>query len=177
MTLINPIIPGHVALLRLTLYVSGRIPALGLNTFRALSFVHFARWSIIERFPYNGPPQRPEKLKYSYLLFQSNYNGDRIQYLDAFGNVLGVGLDRIGRHTFHFPRGSPPAPLKSHIVESDSGADHYYSAYPEASATMVLSALELRRRFGEFSRVASDLDAEELAAAYRDFITDCQRLL
>ena len=44
---------------------------------RNLSFIHFARWVIIGRrqFPRLALSQPRERLKYDYLLFESNFNG------------------------------------------------------------------------------------------------------
>ena len=46
-----------------------------------LSFIHFARWTVIPRFPDGGSG---EKLGHTYLFFESNFNGLWDQYIDAF---------------------------------------------------------------------------------------------
>ena len=51
----------------------------------ALSFIHYARWVVIRRFPDGG---RGERLGHTYLFFESNFNGTWDQYIDAFSEVV-----------------------------------------------------------------------------------------
>jgi hypothetical protein len=178
MTLMNPIKPGWTRLVKLNLILGRRFPVL-LSGLYKLSFIHFARFCVIERFPYNGPPQVEERLRYDYFLFASNYNGYWMQYIDAFSHVVPRQMDLIWGYTYGYPRGAPPGPLKHVIreVESEYIASHYYSAYPEASATMVKSALELKRRFEDFQRRATNLEPEAFRDAYISFITEAQHTL
>jgi hypothetical protein len=178
MTILNPIKPGWTRLLRLNLLVGRRFPAL-LSGLYKLSFIHFARVCVIERFPYNGAPQVEEKLRYHYLLFISNYNGYWMQYIDAFSHVVPRQMDLIWGYTYGYPRGAPSGPLKHEIrkVESEYVASHYYSAYPEASATMVRSALELKSRFDEFRHRSQGLAPDAFRDAYLRFVTDVQHTL
>jgi hypothetical protein len=52
------------------------------GTLARLSFIHSARWTLIRKIPFNGPPQRQEKLNYPHLFFESNFNGPLDPYLD-----------------------------------------------------------------------------------------------
>src|SRR3954468_10783028 len=45
------------------------------GTLARLSFIHFARWTLVRRIPHNGPPQRDDALRYPHLFFESNFNG------------------------------------------------------------------------------------------------------
>ena len=62
------------------------------GTLGRLSFIHFARWTLVRRIPYNGPPQRQEQLSYPRLFFESNFNGGWEEYIDAFSYVLTTGM-------------------------------------------------------------------------------------
>jgi hypothetical protein len=175
MTILNPIKPGRTRLLRLNVLIGRRFPAL-LWGLRKLSFIHYAHFCVVDRFPYNGPPQVEEDLHYDYFMFLSNYNGYWMQYIDAFSHVVPRQMDLIWGHTYGYPRGAPSAPLKHVIrkVETEYVASHYYSAYPEASATMVKSALDLKRRFDEFRDETEALEPEPFQDAFRRFVTDAQ---
>jgi len=176
MTVINPIKPGRSAVLRFNFWVSRRVPQL-LGRLKKLSFIHFLRWTIVEEFPYNGPPQEREELKYNYLFFISNYNGYWMQYIDAFYRVLPDQMDWIWGNAYFYPKGAPAGTAKRAIQQLEFTASHYYSAYPEASATMIQSALELKRRFDVFQGGVDGAGPDDFHRRYQRFIADAQRYL
>src|SRR2546422_11775317 len=49
-----------------------------------LSFINFARWSVVRRVPANAAHGDVEKFPYGYVLFETNYNGDQDLYFEAF---------------------------------------------------------------------------------------------
>ncbi|MBA3327821.1 MAG: hypothetical protein H0T43_05925 [Solirubrobacterales bacterium] len=128
-----------------------------------LAFIHFAHWSLIRR----GRGR--------YLLFQSNFNGDVKQYVDAFSLTV-PGRMRLmwgGAHGFPGPR--PMERFKRFIFGRAIPADHYWSAYPEATTRMVTDALDIRARYGEVDAI--EAGPEAFAAAYRRFIIAVQNKL
>lgn len=147
------------------------------GTLAALSFIHFARWSIVKRIPQNGPPQEPERLNYRYLFFESNFNGSWEQYIDAFSNILGPAMKAYWGSSYGFPGPVPVGPFKRYILRNEFAANHYHSAYPEASTTMIDASFELRAEFADFHRRARGLPPDRFEAEYREFLTKMQRYL
>ena len=47
--------------------------------------------------------------------------------------------------SYGFPGALPTGPFKDYIRRNEIDASHYYSAYPDATMTMVLAALRARR--------------------------------
>jgi hypothetical protein len=148
-----------------------------LGDLRKLSFIHAARWSIVRRIPYNGPPQREVVLHHPHLYFESNFNGGWEEYIDAFSYVLRTGMWGFWGSSYGFPGAVPPHPFKEYIHQNEIEADHYYSAYPEATATMVLAALQLEPRIRALHHRAEQMSAEEFQAAWSTFLTDAQSCL
>jgi hypothetical protein len=146
-------------------------------TLRQLSFIHFARWAIIRRLPYNGPPQRKGRLRYPHMYFESNFNGGWEEYIDAFSHILTRGMTAFWGSSYGFPKPLPTAPFKEYIQVNETEADHYYSAYPAATSTMVQRALTLDEQLAPLKRDAERMDPEEFAAAYRAFLTNVQHCL
>ena len=68
-----------------------------------LSFIHFARWTLVRRVPYNRPPQPARRLHYAHLFFESNFNGGWEEYIDAFSYVLGFGMWCAWGSSYGFP--------------------------------------------------------------------------
>lgn len=156
--------------------VTRRFPKL-TGTLRKLSFIHFARWTIVRKPAYNGPPQRKGKLRYGHMYFESNFNGGWEEYIDAFSHILTSGMTAFWGSSYGFPTPLPTAPFKAYIQINETEADHYYSAYPDATSTMIQRALELDPKLARLKLNAARMDPDAFAAAYRTFLTDVQHCL
>lgn len=151
-----------------------------------LSFVQFGRWVVIPRhgFPRLSDSQPKEELEYDYLLFCSNYNGQWDQYLDAFSSVYDWGLDGMwGKGCLNWVAATYVTSLKRYVrwnqaKRGNVPTDYYFCAYPDASNTDILAALDLRDKLGAFAR---DTPAGETPHAfdirYRRLLRDVQHSL
>jgi len=142
------------------------------GTIRELSFIHFARWIVIRRLPDHGQPR--ERRRQRLLMFESNYNGTFDQYIDGFSNILTDGMTKIWGTSYGFPGPRPVAPFKAYIRASEFVADHYYSAYPTATTTMIKSALALEEPLRAFTVRAATVSPETFADEYRELLTERQ---
>lgn len=157
-------------------FVTKRRPQL-TTTLVQLSFIHFARWSIVRKIPYNGPPQPKQKLRYPHMYFESNFNGGWEEYIDAFSHILTSGMAAFWGSSYGFPKALPVGPFKLYIQANETEACHYYSAYPHATITMIKTALELDEKLAPLKRGAKTMDPDAFAAAYRKLLTDAQHCL
>jgi hypothetical protein len=141
----------------------------------ALSFIHFAQWSLVDRLPGNGgmPEQR---LRPRYLLFLTNFNGGFDQYIDAFSHVIGLRIRLIWSGSHGFPGPEPATTFKEYIHRQEFAAAHFYSAYPEATAFEVQRALAAADDHAAFERDASN-DPFEFAQAWAALLTKIERSL
>ena len=57
--------------------------------------------------------------------------------------------------SYGFPKPLPTAPFKEYIKDNEIEACHYYSAYPEATITMVQASLELDVKLAPLKRNAA----------------------
>jgi hypothetical protein len=175
MTLITPIKPAWTNLLGLNFSVAKNF-AFMTRELEQLAFIHFGRWSIIRQLPFNGPPQERDRLRYNYLLFESNFDGTWDQYIDAFSQIVPERMWALWGSSYGFPGPRPVGPFKRWIRGNEYPADHYYCAYPDAPTAVIVQALELRGRLEELVASSEDLSAEEFAVAYEGFLTDTQHL-
>jgi hypothetical protein len=175
-TVLTPIRRGWRGWLLGAFYLGQNIK-LSTLVLRKLSFIHFARWCIVRQVPFNGPPQEPEKLRYNYLLFESNFNGTWDQYIDAFSHIVPGQMKMVWGSSFGFPGPIPVGPFKDYIRRNEYEANHYYSAYPDATTTMIASSLVLQERFAELDAGADNLSDEQLQQSWLSFVTDMQRHL
>ena len=162
--------------LPLLFLVTRRLPRL-TRTLRKLSFIHFARWTIVTHPAYNGPPQRNGKLRYPHMYFESNFNGGWEEYIDAFSHILTSGMTAFWGSSYGFPKPLPTALFKAYIQVNETEADHYYSAYPQATSTMIQRALELDAKLAPLKLEAERMEPGAFAVAYRNFLTDVQHCL
>lgn len=172
LTVMSPLRPGWVRFVRFYFGVGRRLPILGARL-RRLSFIHFARWTLIDRLP-PDPTAQPERLRSTYLLFESNFNGSWSQYIDAFAYVIPGRMRLVWGSSWGFPGPVPAGPFKAYIRRNEFPASHFYSAYPEASVTMIRSALELERRVTRFARDGRGLDPGGFETAFNELLADVQ---
>lgn len=144
-----------------------------------LSFIHFARWVIIPRkgFRRLDKTQPKESLAYNYMLFCSNFNGDWVQYIDAFSAVVPGGMDLIWRWSERYPMAKPITPFLAYIRRCQLDTDFYYGAYPGASASDIQSALKLTTALNALDLSTRALDAHTFDVALRRFVPTVQRYL
>jgi hypothetical protein len=148
-----------------------------LATLKRLSFIHSARWAVVREIPFNGPPQARITLRHPHLFFESNFNGGWEEYIDAFAYVLTAGMFGFWGSSYGFHWALPAGRFKQYIRRNEYVANHYYSAYPDATATMVLQSLELEPGVAALRDRAAVLTPAEFAEEWRRFLTDAQHCL
>ena len=114
-----------------------------------------------------------ERLNHPYLLFESNFNGAWEQYIDAFSEVVAFRMKAIWGTSFGFPGPLPVEPFKAYIRHNEFVANHYFSAYPGATTSEIVSAARVEAALEEF-RSSAGLDAEAFGVAYDAFLTRVQ---
>jgi hypothetical protein len=168
--------PGGTLILRAVFWYARRsVRRKGAETIDRLSFIHFARWGLIDRLPDLGQP--PEELRQPIFMFESNYNGTFDQYIDSFANILTTGMRLFWGTSYGFTKPKPVTRFMSYIHANEYVAEHYYSAYPTATTTMVTSALTLDQAHRHFHLAAQTLTPEQFAVRFEEFLTKQQAQL
>jgi hypothetical protein len=136
---------------------------------RALSFIHFARWTLIEGLPgADGVTRKP--LPETQLYFESNFNGPFEAYIDAFSYVITPAMQTIFGGAYGFPGAKPATEFKRYIRRHDLEAAHFYCAYCEHTVTEIVASLQTRARLLGLVHDARVLSAEAFATAWRDLL-------
>jgi hypothetical protein len=149
----------------------GRNAAWTLKKLQMLSFIHYARWVVIKRFPDGG---RGERLRYEYLMFESNFNGSWDQYIDAFSEVVPPRMKLIWGTSYGFPGPIPVEPFKNYIRANEYVANHYWNAYSGSTTTEIISAQKVAAALADLRARAPSLAPEQFKAAYEDMLTAIQ---
>jgi hypothetical protein len=143
---------------------------------RRLSFIHFARWSVIGRWPPDRQARRDRAAPRS-LLFLTSFDGSDIQYIEAFVRVVPGRINGLYWGATGFPGSRRFAPVERYIYSHSHDVGHFWMAHPEASTTMVNQALELKRAYDAFAPRVAPADTERLSPEWREFLTRVQVLL
>ena len=144
-----------------------------------LSLIHYARWTIIGRssFPRLSKDQPKEKLTYSYMLVECNFNGSWDQYIDSFSFAIPKGLDMFWRWNIKYPKSIPLHDFYNYIRFNQVETNHYYNAYPCAAANDVKTAQSLKDNLISFEADTCDLSDEEFQDAFNRFLSENQQSL
>ena len=132
------------------------------------NFIHYVRWTHVRKLP-DG-----QKLNYTYLFFESNFDGPWQHYIDAFAYCIPNDIRFVWGRGINFPAPPPAEPLKAWIAANSMEGGTYYCAYPEASTRMCKSALEVKARLDILRAGAASMTPEEFKAAYEQFLTETQ---
>jgi hypothetical protein len=173
LTLFSPVRRRWELFLRVSLWLGKYVPLVSTHILQ-FEFIHFVRWALVREFPYNGEPQKRDRLNYAYLFFESNFDGPWKTYIDGFAYVIPKDIRYVWGRGIAFPGPPPAEPLKRWIAENSMEGGSFYCAYPEASTKMVCSALAVRDGLRRLAAEAGRLGPEEFAAAYERFLTDVQ---
>lgn len=138
-----PIMRGRELVLRATL---GSLPEDGGSPLARVPGTHYGRWLVLDRLPWQGPPQRPDPLRCQYLLFSAVHDGDAPGWLNDLAAGLGDDADRVWGDCEGYPGQAGLAGwLRLHQVKPDL----YFSAY-DATVDRVLDALLMRAALTAF---------------------------
>jgi hypothetical protein len=175
LTIVSPIPLWWAIWVRFTWLVS-RLASSVTAPLRALSFIHFARWALIDRWPADRQTPRDRAAPRS-MLFLTSFDGSDIQYIEAFVRVVPGRINALYFGAKGFPGPKRFGPVARYIHDHSHPVDHFWMAHPEASTTMVSQALELQAAY-EAARPGLNVDdPRRFGERWRRFLTQVQDLL
>jgi hypothetical protein len=176
LTVLSPVPLWWSLWVRFTWLVSAVTGGLVQRRLRGLSFIHFAHWSLVSRWP-PDPAVSPDRTAPRTLVFLTNFDGSGIQYIDAFVRVVPDQIAALYGGARDFPGPFRFRPVDRYIAEHSQEVDHFYAANPEATTTAVGQALDLQARFAAFERRVAGVSDERFAEEWTRFLTDAQDLV
>lgn len=133
-----------------------------------LGTVHTSRLQIFTNLVHQGPSQKPDKLRNSYLIFTAAFDGELEPFLDSVIRLIPKEADSWWRHCVGYPGIDEPAAFKAWIRHNQVHTSLFAVASPNQSVPGVLAALDLRERVTNFAIEAQGLDAAELQKRFRE---------
>jgi hypothetical protein len=176
LTVLSPVPLWWSIWVRFTWLVAAAAGGLVQRRLRELSFIQFAHWSLVSRWP-RDPAVSPDRVAARTLVFLTNFDGSDIQYIDAFVRVVPDQIEALYGGARGFPDPFRFRPVTAYIERHRHRVDHFYAAYPEATTTSIAQALELARRFDAFERRVAGAGDARFKAEWDRFLTDVQDLV
>jgi hypothetical protein len=162
LTALLPIVAGreddleaHLATLDPLASPFGRVPQ-----------AHFTRLLVIRDLVYQGPPQIPESLDSSYLIFTSSFDGKLDRYLQDVARLVGDDAAEVFAHTVGFPGLADTGAFAAWITKHKRDNGYVLTPWPFASVGDVKEGLRVQKGFGELVEGAREMDDAELQAAF-----------
>ena len=132
--------------------------------------LHFLRFCVVRKIPYNGPPQPRERLRHPLLIFEDHYTGLTDPYIETFVTVLRRLIGLVWHSSYGYAGVRSVTRFTRQLKRLAYPGAHYYSAYPDATVRMIRSALAVSREQSRLRSAADSPDAAEFAHAYRAFL-------
>jgi hypothetical protein len=176
LTVLSPVPLWWSLWVRFTWLVAAVSRGLVQRPLRNLSFIHFAHWSLVSRWP-GDPTVSPDRTAPRTLVFLTNFDGSDIQYIDTFVRVVPAQIAAVYAGARDFPGPFRFRPVARYIDRHTHKPDHFYAAYPDATTTAIGQALELRTRVAAFETRVAGVGDERFAEEWRRFLTDVQDLV
>jgi len=170
---LTPIISGstqgviHAAELRSVL---ARLNDLKVSPFTRVTGTHFARWNVIDDMPQLGFPTEIDHLQSKYLLLETDFDGDRDTWIDAFATAMPDVIEALYRHCEGYPGVSSLADFRSYLLKCQLHTTLAFAPFGTAPLPQVLRALDTQRKFVGFMHATQGRSPLELRAAFTDFM-------
>ena len=176
LTVLTPVPLWWAAWVRVTWFAATVSRGLVQRRLRALSFIHFAHWSLVRRWP-GDPAVARDRAAPRTLVFLTTFDGSDIQYIDSFVRMVPDQIAMLYAGARGFPGPFRFGPVARYIDECSHCVDHAYAAHPDATTTVIANALELRERFAAFEARVAGAGTEQFAREWRRFLTEAQDLV
>src|SRR4051794_14926288 len=136
LTVLSPVPRWWGAWARLTWLVARLLRGMVQRPLRDLSFIHFAHWSLVARWP-SDPAVSPDDAADRTLVFLTNFDGSDIQYIDSFVRVVPFQIEALYGGARDFPGPFRFRPVARYIDQHSAPGDPFLAAHPQATTAMI----------------------------------------
>jgi hypothetical protein len=176
LTVLSPVPLWWSLWIRVTWIIARLSRGLVQRRLRGLSFIHFAHWSLVSRWP-PDPATARDRAAPRTLVFLTTFDGSRLQYIEAFVRVVPRQISALYWRARDFPGARRFRPVQRYIEDHSHHVDHFWSANAAATTTATARALQLRRRVEAFERRVARADDTRFAREWDRFLTSVQDLV
>lgn len=162
LTVLTPIAPGAEPALRGYLEGLGE----GESPLARLPRTHFGRWVILPDY-HSEKDQKPDHLASQYLVFTSNFDGDRDSYLDELCDKLAPEAAEIWGRCYGCPQPARGDALKHYLIRNHITTGFFVAAYGKARVEQVKAAIAQRTKVSDFAVATQGASPQELQSRFK----------
>lgn len=137
------------------------------SPFSRAPFTHLTRLVVMDDVIYVGMPSCEEHLKFKYLVWEANFDGELEAYLTALAKAAPAEIDAIWSHCVGYPGCGDATAFIKYMKSCQIETTFYFAAVNDKSRTESLKALQTQRAVADFIATHQGADPEHLQ---RDFI-------
>ena len=132
---------------------------------------YLCRLFVLEDVFYQGKPAVLEHLQSKYLVFSSNFHGERDAYVSGMWQAASDSIKEIWQHCVGFSRVDDAKGFVDYIGTCQVKTTFFFNGSNDESLAEQLKALYLKQEFSKFVHEHQGQDAAALQAAFGDFVT------
>lgn len=134
---------------------------------------YLARFYILDDVFFEGAPAKEDHLKSKYLVFSSNFYGDRDDYLKGFWENAETHVKKIWQYCYGFDQVNSAAGFVDYIKKCQIDTSYFFNGSvddeDDVSLNDQLKALYVKQEFSKFAWENQGKSASELKAAFKEF--------
>jgi hypothetical protein len=176
LTILSPIIDDESATPSHDLQIREYLANLATDCespFALSPYTHLTRLVVMDDVIYVGMPSCEEHLRFKYLVWEANFDGDLDRYLIALAKTVPDQINAIWSHCVGFPGTTNLDKFLTYMKSCQLETTFYFAAVNDRSLTQTLTALQTQRAVSDFVATHRNLPAAELQ---RDFLKFSARL-
>ena len=135
---------------------------------------YFARFYILNDVFYEGFPIDEEHLKSKYLVFSSNFHGDRDTYVRGMWEADEADVKAIWQYCVAFDEVHTAEDFVEYVKKCQVDNNLFFNGSTDDSLAEQLKALYLKQEFTRFAYENQGLNAEELEKSFEKFVQRTQ---
>lgn len=130
---------------------------------------YLARFYIITDAIFEGFPYEHDHLKSDYLAFNSNFYGDRDEYLEGMYKAMKDEIHELWQYCYAFDQVNDAASFIKYIDKVQVKTTFFFVGSNDDPLKEQLKGLYLKQEFSKFVFANQNKSDEELLAAYKKF--------
>lgn len=147
-----------------------KLPGDGDSPMAKVPNTYLARFYILNDVYYEGYPAKEEHLKSKYLVFSSNFYGDRDRYLEGMWNAAEADVREIWKDCVAFDVVRNSQDFVNYAKKCQVDNNLFFNGSTDDSLAEQLKALYLKQEFTRFAYANHGLNVEELQKKFQAFV-------
>lgn len=145
-----------------------------LSPFASVPNTYLSRLYVLNDVFYQGRPAAEDHLASKYLVFESNFHGKLKPYLKGMWDGMTEEARNIWSHCIGFDQVNDAAGFIKYIKKCQLNTTFFFVGSNDVSQAEQLKSLYLKQEFSEFVSRNQGKSANELQAAFKEFIAEKQ---